>query len=377
MIPSAEAVAIAGQPGRPGRLRVAVVAPSLRYVGGQSVQADLLLRHWQGDSEVDLRLLHVDPPFPKILQWAERIPVLRTIIREPLYFLSLWRALKDVDVAHIFSASYWSFLLAPTPAWFIARMRGNKTIVNYHSGEARDHLRKFRSARSVLSRVDEIVVPSGYLVDVFAEFGLPAKVVPNIVDVSQFKYRERKPLRPHLVCTRGFSPYYCVDVVVRAFAEVKKAFPEAQLDLAGGGPLEGEIRKLVADLRLTGVRFLGATSRQTIGRCYDEADIFINASKVDNMPVSILEAYGAGTPVVTTSPECMRYIVEHERTGMLSPVGDAAALAANVLRVLREPDLASSLARNGHEESRKYRWDAVRAQWLALYEQVLAQNSAI
>ena len=46
----------------------------------------------------------------------------------------------------------------------------------------------------MLSRVDEIVAPSGYLVDVFREFGLKAVVVPNVVDLSQFHYRERNPL---------------------------------------------------------------------------------------------------------------------------------------------------------------------------------------
>ena len=130
------------------------------------------------------------------LKWAERVPFLRTLIREPLYFAHLWSELKDVDIAHIFSASYWSFLLAPAPAWFVARMRGKKTIINYRSGEARDHLLRFRSGKYVLSRVDRLVAPSSYLVDVFREFGLAAEVVPNIVETSQFTYRERKPLRP-------------------------------------------------------------------------------------------------------------------------------------------------------------------------------------
>ena len=349
------------------RLRVSIVAPSLRYVGGQSVQADLLLRLWQHDPDIAVSFLAVDPPLPRALAWAERIPGLRTILREPIYFWHLWRGLKDVDVAHIFSASYWSFLLAPAPAWFFAKLRGCKSLINYRSGEARDHLQRFRSAAFVLSRVDKIVVPSGYLVDVFREFGLPASVVPNIVDLAQFRYRERTPLRPHLVCTRGFSTYYSVDVVVRAFAEVKKEYPEAQLDLVGGGPLEPNIRKLVADLNLTGVNFTGVASRQEIGKYYEQADIFINASWLDNMPVSIIEAFASGTPVVTTSPECMPYLVEHERTGLLSPVGDEKALAANVIRLLRDPELAARLAHNAHDEARNYTWEAVREQWLNTY----------
>ena len=355
------------EPSTGKRLRVCIVAPSLRYVGGQSVQADLLLRHWQNDLDINISFLAVDPPLPRVLAWAESIPGLRTILREPIYFWHLWRGLKDVDVAHIFSASYWSFLLAPAPAWLIAKARGAKSLINYHSGEARDHLRRFRSAKFVLSRVDKIVVPSGYLADVFREFDLPSTAVANIVDLSQFRYRERTPLRPHLVCTRGFSTYYSVDVVVRAFAEVKKQYPEAQLDLVGNGPLEGDVRKLVADLNLTGVNFTGVASRQEIGKYYDQADIFINASWLDNMPLSVIEAFASGVPVVTTSPECMPYLVEHERTGLLSPVGDEKALAANVIRLLRDPALATRLAQNAHHESRNYTWEAVREQWLNAY----------
>ena len=221
------------------RLKVAVVAPSLRYVGGQAVQADLLMRLWRDDPDLEMSFIAVDPPLPRVLAWAEGIRGLRTILREPIYFLHLWRGLQDVDIAHLFSAAYWSFLLAPAPAWLFARLRGKKALINYRSGEARDHLRRFRSGSFVLSRVDEIVAPSGYLVDVFREFGLNAVVVPNVVDLTQFHYRERNPLRPHLVCTRGFSAYYSVDVVVRAFAEVKKVYPGAKLDLVGGGRLGG------------------------------------------------------------------------------------------------------------------------------------------
>jgi glycosyltransferase involved in cell wall biosynthesis len=353
------------------RLRVCIVAPSLRYVGGQSAQADLLLQHWQDDPDIAISFLAVDPPLPRAFAWADGIPGLRTILREPIYFWRLWRGLKDVDIAHILSASYWSFLLAPAPAWLFCKLRGGKTLINYHSGEARDHLQRFRSAKFVLSRVDKIVVPSGYLVDVFREFGLPASAVPNIVDLAQFRYRERTALRPRLVCTRGFSAYYSVDVVVRAFADVKKEYPEAQLDLVGAGPLEGDIRKLVADLNLSGVNFAGVASRQEIGKYYDQADIFINASWLDNMPLSIIEAFAAGTPVVTTSPECMPYLVEHERTGLLSPVGDADALAANVIRLLRDPALAARLAQNAYKESQNYTWEAVREQWVNTYRALM------
>jgi len=154
---------------------------------------------------------------------------------------------------------------------------------------------------------------------------------------------------------------------VRAFAEVKKEFPNAELDLVGKGPSQGQIVELVQHLGISGVNFCGVASRQEIGSFYDRADIFINASKLDNMPVSVLEAFASGTPVVTTAPEGMSYIVDHERTGLLSAVGDFRALANNVMRLLREPGLAERISGSAFEESRKYRWDQVRQQWLEVY----------
>jgi L-malate glycosyltransferase len=84
----------------------------------------------------------------------------------------------------------------------------------------------------------------------------------------------------------------------------------------------------------------------------------------------VMEAFAAGTPVVTTSPECMPYLVTHERTGLLSPVGDPDLLANNVIRLLRDNDLAARLARNAYDDSQKYLWTNVRRQWLEVYRSI-------
>lgn len=348
-------------------VHVAIVAPSTRWIGGQGVQANALVRHWQDDPAVKAHLIPIDPEFPRWLRWAERVPYLRTVVRTPLYLASLWRAIKDAEIVHIFSASYWSFLLAPSPALLVAKLRKKTTLINYHSGEARDHLRNWRTAVPILRRADRVVVPSRYLVDVFRESDLHAAVVPNTVDWEEFPYRLRQPLRPNLICSRGFYPYYRVDLVVRAFERVKKELPEAHLCLVGKGRTEGTIRALVHQLSLTDVEFAGPVAHREIGRFYGQSDIFINASWLDNMPISILEAFASGTPVVTTAPEGIRYLVEHERTGLLCTPGDWQALAENVLRLLRDPDLAERLACNAFEETSRYRWEVVRRQWLDIY----------
>ena len=92
------------------------------------------------------------------------------------------------------------------------------------------------------------------------------------------------------------------------------------------------------------------------------------------MPVSVLEAFSSGTVVVSTAPEGMSYLVEHDRTGLLSQPGDARALAQNVIRLLRDPELASRLAFNAFEESQRYRWETVREQWLKVYKSLACRN---
>jgi L-malate glycosyltransferase len=148
----------AGSSGR--TLRVAIVAPSLDILGGHSVQADRLLKGWAADPDVHAWLVPINPAPPALLQFATRVKYLRTLIVQSLYVPSLVRELARADVVHIFSASYWSFLLAPLPALVAARTLGVPAILNYHSGEADDHLARSRVAVRVLARADRCAVPS-------------------------------------------------------------------------------------------------------------------------------------------------------------------------------------------------------------------------
>jgi nucleoside-diphosphate-sugar epimerase/glycosyltransferase involved in cell wall biosynthesis len=350
------------------QIRLLVVGPALaQWQGGQEVQADLLCRHWREEAGIRVVFVAHNPPLPRSLSWAERFPGLRTVARLPARLLALWRAAGQCDIVHIFSASHSSFVLATLPAWCAARLRGRPAVIHYHSGRADDHLSRSWLARSVLRTADAVVVPSPYLAEVFEGYSVRTTIVPNVVDARGLRYRPRRSALPRLVCTRNFDAKYAVDIVVRAFAEVKAACPSAQLILAGRGPEEAAIRRLVRELDLGGVEFCGVVPRDGIGDLLDRADVFVNASRVDNMPISILEAFAAGVPVVSAASGGIPFLVAHERTGLLSPTGDVPALAHNVLRVIGNPALAGRLTENARRESSRYEWPAVRGEWLRLY----------
>jgi glycosyltransferase involved in cell wall biosynthesis len=358
-------------------IRIALVAPSLRrLLGGQEVQASLLLRYWQGDTAASFSFVPNDPPPPQWLSFAEKLPGIRTATRFPFYLLSLWGTCGQCQIAHIFSSSYTGFLLATLPACLIAHLRGCKTLIHYHDGRAQDHLEHSRLAVFVMRHSDALIVPSPYLADVFGAFGLRAEVVPNVVDVASFPYRKRRTVRPRLICTRNFEQHYGVDLVVRAFVEIKNRFPQAVLRLVGRGPAEPFIRNVVAELSASGVEFIGAVSPEQMGRLYDDADIFVNASWVDNLPGSILEAFTCGLPVVTTSAGGIKYLVEQERNGLTCNTGDWKSLANNVFRLLEEPGLALQLSSRALQDSFRYHWENVRANWLACYSKLASQRKS-
>lgn len=352
------------------RIRVAFVAPSLRILGGQAVQADRLLTAWKNDPDVTAWLVPVNPLPPRPLRFALDIKYLRTLVTEGTYVPLLVRELAKADVVHVFSASYASFLLAPLPAMLIARALGKPVVLNYRSGEAPDHLQRSAIARAAIARVDKNIVPSRFLVDVFRGFGIDAEIIPNIVDLDRFAFRDRDPLRPRLLSTRNFDALYNMTATIRAFALVQERWPDASLTLVGGGPQESQLRALVDQLRLRQVTFVGRVRPDEIARYYAENDIYIQSPNIDNMPTSILEAYASGLPVVSTEAGGVPAILADGEHGLLSPLDDDEALASRILKLLEQPGLAQDLARNAYAECQAFSWSQVRGQWLSHYRQV-------
>ena len=349
------------------RLRVALIAPTLRILGGQAVQADSLLRAWQDDPEVQARLVPVNPTPPRPLRRAVEIKYARTVATQLTYWPLLVRELRHVDVVHVFSASYSSFLLAPVPAVIVARQLRKPVVMNYHSGEAPDHLRRSAIARAVLRRVDRNAVPSRFLEDVFAGFGIQTEVIPNIVDVDRFAFRRRVPLKPRILSTRNFEGMYNVSCTLRAFQLVQQQRPDATLTLVGGGSLESSLKGLAGELGLKNVRFIGRVAPADIWRYYAEADIYLQTPNIDNMPVSVLEAFASGCGVVATNAGGVPAILTHGEHGLLVNCNDHEAAAASVLRLLDEAAVADRLTRAARDTCERYRWANVRPQWLAIY----------
>ena len=359
---------------RVSRPRIAMVAPSLGVLGGQAVQAKVLADHLRADG-YEVELVPINPPFPRGAGWLKRLRFIRTVANEGLYLPTL-RKLRSADVVHVLSASYWSFLLAPLPAIVAARKWGKPILLNYHSGEADDHLAHWGSlVHPWLKMVDKIVVPSVFLRDVFARHGYRAEVIHNIIDTGQFRYRERLPLLPEFLSVRNFEPHYGVEYTLVAFAMIQTVFPAASLTVAGQGPQEAELKHLAQALALRNVRFIGAVDPAQMPSLYDRHSVFLNASFVDNQPLSVLEAMASGMPVVSTPVGDIPNMVKDGESATLVSAGDPYAMAKAATLLLEQPQRAALMAQRAKESLVRYDWSKVGPAWADTYRRLATTSS--
>jgi glycosyltransferase involved in cell wall biosynthesis len=210
---------------------------------------------------------------------------------------------------------------------------------------------------------------------VFRGFGLAADVIPNVVDRDRFVFRRRGRLAARFLSTRNLEPLYNVACTLRAFSHVQATHPDATLTVVGAGSQERTLRELAQQLNLRQVTFVGRVAPSDMPQQYANADIYLQSPDIDNMPLSVLEAFASGLPVVSTDAGGVPAILTNEVHGLLVPVNDDRALAAAALRLLSEPDLAPRLTAAALATTDGYAWAGVRQQWLSAYRRLATAAS--
>ena len=354
-------------------IRVLLVAPSTEIVGGQSVQAERLMDALSNEPEAELTFQPTNPRLPGPFAFLSHIKYLRTIATEILYTVQVLSRSRNADMIHVFAAGYSSFLLTVAPVIAASRLHSKPVILNHHDGRAGDHFRRSRIALRLARKAAAIVVPSAYLVDVLAKFHLQATAIFNIVDTKQFCFRPRPKPSPRFLHNRGLESHYNVACSVRAFGIVQSRYPNATFVIAHDGPSRPSLEALVARLGLKNVTFLGRVDQSVMRNLYRKCDIYLMSPEIDNMPLSVLECFASGIPVVSTSVGGGPDIVDDGRTGLLAPSDDHEALARAALRIIEEENLALTLTTNALAKCARYQPAIVSQDWVTLYRRLRQQ----
>jgi glycosyltransferase involved in cell wall biosynthesis len=217
----------------------------------------------------------------------------------------------------------------------------------------------------ILSLPNIVLVPHSFLLEQLTEKGLRIDgTIPNFIELEKYTFRHRSVLSPRFLYLRGLHPVYNPEMAIRAFALIQSKHPNALLTIAGPEYMSSApIRALIGELGVRNVEFVGLMPKDQIPLLADQHDIHLHTNRVDNMPVSIIEMWACGVPVVGTNVGGMPYLIRNRVDGVLVDSEDHRAMADACFELLSNPELASKLSRNGRARAEELSWERVRPAW--------------
>jgi glycosyltransferase involved in cell wall biosynthesis len=366
------------------QLRIAHVLQSFALGGGERVALELAGHQARSGESVWAVSLADDGDAPLAHELRDRRVETRTVPKhgrtDPTVTarLASWLAARRIDVVHTHNPLS---LIYAAPA---ARLAGARVVHTMH-GEAPDLPRRMWLRRMAAKLVDAYVVVSADLAEAARKReGVPAErivVIENGIDVERFHADAVDRLRARaelglsgdewVVGTAArLSPEKDQTTLIRAIAPLLDG--RTRLVVAGEGPEHETLQALVLRLGIGDrVRFLGAIS--DVAHFLRALDAFVLSSRLEALPLAVLEAMATGLPVVATAVGGLPRVVVSDETGVIVPPGDAEALREALVRLRDRPELARDLGRRARTEvlDRFSAW-RMEDEYSALYTSLIA-----
>jgi len=227
----------------------------------------------------------------------------------------------------------------------------------------------------------KVIVCSRHMVqEVKGLFNLPQdkiRLIPNGVNMTKYSQAPLKNVSfgpgkivffiGRLVKEKG------VQVLLEAVPQVIAADPEVRFFIAGQGPLEEQLKVQAKNLKLEPyVTFLGYISEELKITLFKQAQVAVFPSLYEPFGIVVLEAMAAGVPVVAADTGGMGEIVSHGFSGFKVQSGDAHSLAANLIKILQDRELAKKLATNALRVVKdQYNWEQIAEKTKDVYLEIL------
>ncbi|HWA20175.1 MAG TPA: glycosyltransferase family 4 protein [Devosia sp.] len=273
--------------------------------------------------------------------------------------IALAAVLRRADIVHLNMALGGSTLRKGILA-FVADALGLPFVIHLHSGHFDEYWRSRRRVARwfidcIFSRASAVVV----LGDIWAEvvrnnlpgIRCPIIVVRNAVPDSYARHENASSQDVHVVFLGRLGPEKGTPELLAALGKVADV-PAWRATLAGDGGI-ATARATADTYRIRArVAFPGWLDDTQVDSLLRDAGILVLPSKAENLPMSIIEAFSYGVPVIATPVGAIPEIVQNGVSGLLVPVGDTDALAAALRRLITDSDLRRKLGNGARQRQR-------------------------
>jgi len=304
----------------------------------------------------------------------------------PLPLHTIRRAFREVRADVIHSHLEFSNELAVPAARSLGRYRP-AVIVHVHNFPDRHYSRFHRwTGRMLASRTDAYIAPSASIAQsIRTTFGRRVRrveVIPYGIDSVWFdrgpsgtSVARRSSAAPVIGTVARLAHQKSIHDLIEAMPSVLRVRPAARLLIFGDGPLRAELEALCKRLGMTeAVTFAGYS--HDLAAAYAAIDVFVLPSRIEGLPICLLEVMAMGIPVVGARVPGISELVEDERTGLAVPYGEPKALAAAIVRLISDEQLCDRLMRAARERIRLgYVRSVVAERIEALYADLCATNA--
>lgn len=302
------------------------------------------------------------------------------IIRHIAYFVKVLKRGKDADI--IFAQDPVSVGLPASIAAKILRKRFFLKVVGDYAWEqgvqrfgVQDLLDPFSKKRNgyqfpvlVLKRIERcvaesaenIIVPSRYLKQIVANWGIDEKkihVIYNTFSASQIK-ESKEALRSAfklngkvMVSVGRLVPWKGFSLLIELIPELIKTNPDIKLLIIGEGPGFYELQQLVSNLKLeNSVKLLGKLAHDTVLKYLKAADLFVLNTGYEGFSHQLLEVMASGTPLITTAVGGNTELIENNVSGILVQYNDKEGIKNAIKKVLSDLSFAKKISSNAEKK---------------------------
>ena len=276
-----------------------------------------------------------------------------------------YRTKVDYVLIDTFSTSNFYYALLTSQLCRLFRL---KYLPILHGGNLPYRLKQNSKFSSLIfNNSFQNIAPSGYLKYEFEIKGYTTLLIPNVIPIANYTFKERKKITPKLLYVRAFASIYNPTMAIEVLKELKKKYQEATLCMIGpdkDGTLK-DVKHLINTYDLQdSVEITGVLSKKEWHEKSKDFDIFINTTNVDNTPISVIEAMALGLPVVSTNVGGLPYLISNNIDGVLVDKEQPILMAKKIIEIIEENK--SSFAKKARCKVENFDWSVVRKQWLEI-----------